>query len=177
MSANVYFISDLHLSHRGMWKKEWSSRQGWIDSYETHDAHLHALYASQVRKKRDICWFLGDVSFTVKGLQYLETWPGRKILVRGNHDRLNESLYRQVFEKIYGIMMYKEFWLSHVPLHPSELRFDRKVINVHGHLHDDLIYDQYNQVDRRYINVCVEKLEGVPIPLDELRAIAEERGL
>ncbi len=163
---STYFIADLHLGHKNILK--FSSRSKWIPSMDVHDDILKERY-SGVISKRDLVFFLGDVAWTTEALQQLEEWPGRKRLVRGNHDNLNEGLYQRVFEKIYGAVMYKQFWLSHVPLHPTEVSLQyRKEFNVHGHLHDNVIKRWYRE-DKRYINVCVEKLLGLPVSLEELR--------
>ena len=55
---------------------------------------------------------------------------------------------------------YKEFWLSHAPIHPEELR-DR--INIHGHVH-------YKNIDdARYFNVSCENIGFKPISLENIR--------
>lgn len=40
--------------------------------------------------------------------------------------------------KVYSLVKYKGFWLSHAPIHPEELRGCK---NIHGHCHDAVISD------------------------------------
>jgi calcineurin-like phosphoesterase family protein len=75
--------------------------------------------------------------------------PGKKILIRGNHDTLPTLAYLHYFDEVYGLLKYKEFWLSHAPIHPDELR---NKINLHGHVHYATI------PDKRYFNCCPENL-------------------
>ena len=70
------------------------------------------------------------------------------------------------FDEVYGFHKYKEFWLSHCPIHPQELRGK---YNIHGHVHHN------NIPDKNYFNVCIEALNGLPIKLDEIRAIIKKR--
>ena len=82
----------------------------------------------------------------------------------GNHDQFKLEEYQKYFYKIIWFTKYKGFWLSHCPIHPNELR-DKP--NIHGHVHQKTIKD------RRYINVCVEALNGTPI---EFSKIADKYG-
>ena len=104
--------------------------------------------------KWDLVYVLGDAAFTDEGLQSIAELPGRKKLVRGNHDKHNAKLLLRVFEDIHGIVAYKRTWLSHAPIHPQELR-GRK--NIHGHVHFATIPDD------RYINVSAEAIEYTPV--------------
>lgn len=141
-----WFCSDLHLGHVKIAK--------FRHTFGFNDEEEHALYicdsiANNVKEK-DILYILGDVAFTEAGLVRLKKLPGRKILIRGNHDLLHRQLYMDIFEDIYGLLKYKQFWLSHAPIHPAELR-DR--INLHGHVHYSTIDDT------RYFNCCPENVQ------------------
>lgn len=160
----VYFISDLHLGHKNILNFAGDFRDG--DTIEEHDYILQTRWNLTV-KKRDLVYVLGDVAFTTEKLQWFgETFNGRKILVRGNHDNLNEGLYRQYFEKILGLWKYKGFWLSHCPIHKDELRGSP---SIHGHVHHNPIRDPYHQIDKRYKSVCVEANRGWPQTLDQIK--------
>ena len=67
---------------------------------------------------------------------------------------------------MFGLYKYKEFWLSHAPIHPCELRGKR---NIHGHVHQNHVMDEHHKRDNRYINVCVENTDGAPVSLDKIR--------
>ena len=94
-------------------------------------------------------YVLGDAAFTMDTVTEFAKLPGLKVLVRGNHDTLDTQVYLKYFKSVEGLIKYKEFWLSHAPIHPEELRGK---INLHGHVH-------YKSVqDSRYTNLCVENL-------------------
>lgn len=154
----VYFISDLHLGHVGVER----FRENYTNNIHMRN-DLHAKWHSVVRK-RDTVYILGDSCFTLEALEDIKTWTGKKVLVCGNHDLDREvntmSTLSNYYDKVYSLLKYKEFWLSHCPIHPDELRGKH---NIHGYTHKHVIQDS------RYINVCVEQLDGVPISLDTIR--------
>jgi calcineurin-like phosphoesterase family protein len=114
--------------------------------------------------KRDVVYVLGDAVFTTDALTEFKKLPGRKHLVRGNHDALDTGAYLKAFEQVYGLLKYNEFWLSHAPIHPNELRGR---VNLHGHVHYSTIQSHH------YFNCCSENLlpicEEWLISLDQLR--------
>ena len=161
---SVYFIGDLHFGHKNIQKF-----RHFVESPE-HNEDLISNYWKEKITKKDVVYLMGDVAFTEEGLRKVHSLPGRKILVRGNHDLLPTKYLVNVFEDIYGIVKYKEFWLSHAPIHPDELRGK---VNIHGHVHYQTIPDV------RYFNTSVENLiinfAKPMVELDELRKHLNER--
>lgn len=130
MSA-VYFLSDLHINHKNICK----FRTGFT-SVEEHNALIKENYHKRVTK-RDIAYFLGDVAFDRESLADVKTWIGaKKILICGNHDLDHHTMKDivEAFDEVYSLKKYKEFWLSHAPIHSDELRGK---VNIHGHCVDD----------------------------------------
>ena len=164
--SNVYFISDLHLGHKNILKFEPNLRFG--DSVNEHDHILITRIASVANSKRDTLFIGGDVCMDVEKMKLLDEIPAKKILIRGNHDLMDEGVYRKYFDKILGIISYKGYWITHAPIHPVELR-GRK--NIHGHVHRNSVRmtDTSHELDRRYINMCVENCEGYPINFNDIR--------
>ena len=162
--SKVFLIADLHLGHANVIGFAGKHRP-WKNVYE-HDEALKNNWLCSVTK-RDVVYVLGDVAFSEKDLKDFGAWPGRKILVRGNHDRLSEKSYRRIFEKIYGIFPYKGFWITHCPIHPQELRGR---INIHGHIHANILKPNIWGDDKNYVNVCVEACQGRPVPFTDIRA-------
>lgn len=155
--SNVFAISDLHLDHRRI--LEFSPSRGG-SNIDEHNEWLVAQWNSVVQK-RDVVYVLGDVAFSKESMGlYLPRMKGQKFLVRGNHDKFDPQLYLQHFANIYGIIKKHGYWMSHAPIHPQELREKR---NIHGHVHSKTIPDD------RYINVCVEALNGVPLCLEDIK--------
>jgi len=156
--ANVWFTSDLHFGHKNIQK----FRQE-VASEEDNRNRISQDWRGLVTK-RDIVYVLGDVAFTADTVCLFETLPGIKHLIRGNHDELDTQVYLEYFNSVYGLKRYKEFWLSHAPIHPDELRGK---VNLHGHVH-------YADIpNSRYFNLSVESLwkRGYPslVSLQQIR--------
>lgn len=157
---SVWFCSDLHFGHKNIQKFRHH-----VTSEEDNRQLIKNDWLKHISKRDDV-YVLGDACFTMETLGDFKELPGRKFLVRGNHDKLNTSAYLKVFDEVYGLLKYKEFWLSHAPIHPDELRGK---INLHGHVH----YSSIN--DSRYFNCCVENVAArykrSLIRLEEIRSI------
>lgn len=155
--ANVFFIGDTHFGHKRICEFEPDYRP--FSSVDKHDEELVKRWNSVVRPK-DIVWHLGDFSFGDK-LPIAARLNGIKRLVMGNHDLRPAAEYLQYFERVFGMVGYKEFLLSHMPVHPDQIY--RWKANIHGHMHSKAI------ADTRYINVSCEQIDLTPISMDELR--------
>lgn len=140
-----YFCSDLHFGHKNIGK--FRAYLG-LDTEEKNRNKIKEDWISLVTK-RDRVYVLGDAAFTMDTVSDFQDLPGEKILIRGNHDELDTQVYLKYFTHVFGIKKYKEFWLTHAPIHPNELR---NRINLHGHVHQATIPDPY------YFNCCPENL-------------------
>ena len=161
---SVFFISDLHLGHRTILEhcREVGSFRGGTTTDE-HDEWVIAQMLSVKSNKRTLWYILGDVAMEETKLEMLTRVPGRKILLPGNHDLFKTAVYLPHFEAIMGSFKKYDFWISHIPVHPAELRGHP---NVHGHCHNHTLKD-----DPRYLNCALEWLpKQRPISLDEIRA-------
>lgn len=152
----TFFISDLHFGHAKV--LEFSPNR-FGSCIEEHDEWLVDNWNRTVGKK-DTVWVLGDVAFGQHGMKHLSRLKGFKKLIMGNHDTYALKNYTQHFSKICGIVKFKQAWLSHCPIHPGEFR--QQLFNIHGHVHNATVDD------RRYINVCVEALNGTPAAYEEI---------
>lgn len=162
--ANVLFTSDLHFGHKNIHKFRLE-----VESTEHNEQRIILDWNNKVTK-RDIVYVLGDAAFTMESVHLFSALNGIKILIRGNHDNLDTHVYLKYFKSVEGLYKYKEFWLSHAPIHPNELRGK---VNLHGHVH----YASVN--DSRYVNMSVENLWSLGykslISLDEVRKLLKER--
>lgn len=161
--ANIWFTSDLHFGHKNIHKFRLE-----VNSEEDNRKRIIADWNKLVTKRDDV-YVLGDAAFTMDAVECFNSLAGRKFLVRGNHDELNTQVYLKYFNSVYGLKKYKNFWLSHAPIHPNELRGK---INLHGHVH-------YASIDdTRYFNMSVENLWklGYPslISLEQIRQYFKE---
>lgn len=83
----------------------------------------------------DTVYHLGDVILSKPPalVEILAVLPGRKILIRGNHDRESEGYYlRAGFAAVAQGILIGGVWLTHAP---QVTLPDGAVVNVHGHLH------------------------------------------
>jgi len=162
---STYFISDLHLGHKQILEFAGNFRT-WATTVEEHDEVLIDRINSVVTK-RDKLFILGDGVFGTHNLYLIDAINGYKHLVMGNHDtdyhKVGQLL--EVYDKVTAYEVYKGCWLTHIPMHPTELRGKK---NIHGHVHMNSIRDHYNEIDSRYINVCVEMNNGIPQLYEEL---------
>lgn len=151
MSA-VYFIADLHFGHANICKFRP------FKSIEEHDDLIISRWNRRVTK-RDKVFILGDACFDEGALEKIRHLNGCKHLVMGNHEFLSPKLW-EVFDYVSGPIKYKEFWLSHIPIHPEELRGKK---NIHGHMHEAVI----DSPD--YYSVCCEQVDYTPLNLQTIR--------
>lgn len=147
--STVYVTSDWHLGHSGITKR-FRTQFG----SDRHHDEVILQNAADVLTKRDVVLMLGDMSFTVEGLERIGELPGRKILIRGNHDTAAMAHYNSVFEEVHGAYRYKNCFLTHIPIHPMELY---RGYNVHGHCHRGGPYELQKGEDyKSYYNAILE---------------------
>lgn len=172
--SKVLLCSDTHFGHRNITKYRFHPA---FSSPEEHDAFVAERILSTV-SKRDNLWILGDICFSNKSFHYIEAISrnvSRLNLILGNHD-FEQTKAPSVQDylhlgnvKLYGMVKYKGFWLSHAPIHPAELRGKK---NIHGHVHSETLDDP------RYINVCMEELEDFrPVNFQTIKANHGEKNV
>lgn len=107
----------------------------------------------------DSVYVLGDIGrrHHIDAVRHLN---GRKHLVAGNRDDLNATIRSGLFASVSVARWLPGFLLSHIPVHPGQLR--GSTINVHGHLHTATTGDP------RYRCVSVEQTNFAPVRLDSL---------
>lgn len=162
---SVWFCSDLHFGHKNIQKFRHH-----VQSEEDNREKIKQDWKTLVTKRDDV-YVLGDACFTMETITDFSELPAyRKFLIRGNHDLLDTSVYLKQFTQVYGLLKYKEFWLSHAPIHPDELRGR---VNLHGHTH-------YHNIDNcSYFNCSVENIVQLKgrslIRLEEIREYLSTR--
>ena len=151
----IRFYSDPHFHHRNM-----AIKRGFKDEIEMNE-HIIKMYNSVINKK-DTCYILGDITMEKANYEILNRLNGIKNIILGNHDEgQHTKILQQYVNKIYGMLDYKGFILTHCPVHPSQLEF-RYSKNIHGHVHENTLDDP------RYINVSAEVINYTPILLNSL---------
>tara|TARA_R110000765_G_scaffold367491_2_gene457637 strand:- start:742 stop:972 length:231 start_codon:yes stop_codon:yes gene_type:complete len=69
-------------------------------------------------------------------------------------------LAEDLIDNIHGLVKYKGIWLSHAPIHESELRGK---FNVYGHSHTASIDDD------RYLCVSCEQVDYKPVNFQAIK--------
>ena len=118
MSKN-YFIADTHFSHENIIRI--CNRP--FNNIEEMEEKLISNWNNKVLDN-DIVYILGDFSFKApkeKAISILNKLNGRKILIRGNHDKyVGQRDFDECFEKIYDYLQITEnkqqLILSHYPI-------------------------------------------------------------
>ena len=161
--SRLLLTSDLHLGHKNICKY----RTGFKDAQHHHETVFENL-ASSV-SKRDTIYFLGDIAFDPYWLPLIKGIRAQhKKLIVGNHctEHIPMSELVKCFDSVDSLLSKRNFWFSHAPIHPQEIR--RRVANIHGHLHGNIVLDQNGEPDKRYINVCLEHTDYKPISFEEV---------
>lgn len=156
MTSNIWFMSDLHLGHEGAAK-----HRGFTNVVE-HDWCI-IENANKLIRRRDKVFMLGDVVWNNNSLKLIKEIHGTKELIIGNHDGLTTKEYLKYFTKVHGFRRYKNFWLTHCPIHPQEIYRCRG--NIHGHIHNNAAT---GNIGHPYFNVNVDMNSMSPVNFDTI---------
>lgn len=160
--SRVMLISDTHFGHKNIPKY----RQQ-FETVEEHDEFIFDGICSNINS-RDNLWILGDIVFTFDCVHYVERlakYCHSLNIVLGNHDTDNQERQRivshlvHVVDNIHTMTKKGDFWITHFPIHPDELRGR---MNIHGHVHSKTL------PDNRYVNVCCENVNYKPINYQDI---------
>lgn len=154
----IYLITDTHLYHDKM--VEYCGRP------ENHTELIIRNWASLLEWD-DLTIHLGDVIFReknkLKGI--LAAVAGRKVLVKGNHDRESNHWYlTNGFDFVCNSFTLGDILYTHIPAQslPEGIR-----LNIHGHYHnnDHRLFDvqpkEFNKL------LAIENTEYKPVLLEE----------
>ena len=157
-----WLITDTHFCHQAM-----TRLCGRPPDFDTRiDKAVRQLVGAD-----DILIHLGDILLGGKGdawvhEHYIAAWPGRKILVRGNHDHRSLHWYMQhgwsfACDEIAIEMYGKKLLLTHRPALGDH--FD---LNIHGHCHDKEFRESLN--DDRHLLYAMERTNYQPVLLSRV---------
>lgn len=170
--SRLMISSDLHLGHKNIIK--------YREQFSTAEEHHETIFENLATtiNKRDTLFLLGDIAFTLEWHQRIAEINCRhKVLLLGNHDTDRSVKIHQFagfYDKVHGLLSHRNYWFSHCPMHPQELR--NRLGNIHGHLHGNNVWidgeapkeDGFSELDTRYFNACVEHTDWKPISFKEL---------
>lgn len=118
----------------------------------------NALVAPQ-----DEVLILGDFSLGSRGelIKKMRALNGIKTLVRGNHDRRSDTVFREGgIVAIRNEIEVGNLIFSH---YPKDISKTSRYINIHGHIHNNAV-----KQDGKHYCVCVEKTDYKPVLLENL---------
>lgn len=179
--AKIYIISDTHFGHKNILRYRTHEKYPEFVTPEMtqpeHDAKLEERILQTVNSK-DTLWMLGDSFFSLESLDILRRIHARVAhlnLVLGNHcfqgcrneglatvfrENLANRVEGMVKLKITGGGKFASAWLTHSPMHPSEI-FPGNV-NIHGHTHSKVIDDPV------FFNANCENIDFRPVELSRI---------
>ena len=151
----IYLITDTHLGHKNM-----------IQSCGRPENFTNQILKNcqKMISKDDLLIHLGDVAWYEEVMQRFVKMPGRKILIRGNHDKKSTMHYMQagftlVVDEMTMTLNGMKVLFSHAPVYGHSAD-----INIHGHQHDLHYEDQFH----RYWPLSLEHMGYKPIALDDV---------
>ena len=158
-SGTIFLASDLHLNHARILR------------------HCHRPFSSLRHMNRDLVqrwnqvvgpvdtvYHLGDFSIRGSPDQWIRELNGRKVFIRGNHDRdLRGAKHHSTLS--YGGY---EFYLVH---DPRDAPPSWKGWVIHGHTHNKVPQYPFINGDTRTINVSCECTGYAPLSIDRLLSL------
>jgi calcineurin-like phosphoesterase family protein len=163
----TYIISDTHLKHAK------------VATYCQRPENFTELIHNNVMtivKPEDTLIHVGDVGIDKEEgpdgfMRLVREWPGKKILVRGNHDDKSCVWYMDHgFDFACDAMLYRGVWFTHHPwIDPLPKGAH---VNVHGHLHN--VWSGFISKDPSQRDEFSEAYEAGRLPREYNRLFAVE---
>lgn len=168
--SKIYIWSDIHFGHNNIIK--YANRP--YPNVELMHSCLIGNYLNTVTHN-DIVIFGGDIGFMSerKINDILESLPGYKIQIIGNHDiHRNGKLYELAVQERHPCLLLDvadidcsyQLLFTHYPMD----NIPDGCINIHGHIH------QNPAPTKKHFNMCVEHTNFTPQPLTRAMAHARE---
>ena len=154
--GKVWLFSDPHFGHNKIIKFERTE----FATVKEHDQFILKSINANLHP--------GDTLICLGDLGYRDIWKEniskikagvRKILIKGNHDKESESIYKKYFDEVYSgpLFVNKFVVLSHEPIPVSD-----HFLNVHGHLHNSFIDDDH------HVNISMKLANYKLVTLDDM---------
>lgn len=170
----IYFVSDTHFCHNNIIKY---CNRPFNNVNEMNEILINNW--NSVVTNDDTIYHLGDfcLSSNEEIKNIFDKLNGKKILIRGNHDRKSVIFYENIGFKVLinaPIVLDKyKLMLSHSPLPDSKILDG--YINLHGHIHNKNMDDDNYYKDicskNKHINISIDVTNFKPVSLDEVNEI------
>lgn len=133
--SNIWIVTDTHFNHKKM-----CELQGRPENF---NEVIIKNWQEKVQPE-DQVWHLGDVILGQMGTltSILEQLPGKKILIKGNHDKEKTQWYiDHGFTFVCYGFQYRKIWFTH---HPARMLPEGCNMNIFGHFHgnDHRLFDE-----------------------------------
>lgn len=182
--TKTFYISDLHFGHKNILKYD---NRPFLTVEEMDNTLINNW--NSVVTSNDTVYILGDISWydyktTVEIMNKLK---GNKILIKGNHDRLNQEL-RDCFQGVYDYKEIKdsgkELILCHYPI-PCFNKHFYGAIHLYGHVHNSFEANMVEHFKKEMIELydkecnmfnvgcMIEYMNYTPRTLDEILRLSE----
>ena len=159
----LFLTADTHFGHTNIIKYE---NRPFADA-NAMDALIIKNW-NNVVSKNDKIIVAGDVSFhnKEKTSEIIQQLNGKKILVKGNHDKRNTQWWMDVgFDEVsdYPIIYKEWFIIQHEP--PTYINDAMPFFWLYGHVHGT---EMYKTITKNTACVCVERWNYTPVELDKI---------
>jgi len=158
----IYVISDTHFYHVNIIK--YCDRP--FKTEQEMNNFMVKRWNSRVQKE-DLVIHLGDVVLSNRTRFFkslVQQLNGRKILVRGNHDRKSIHWYlTHGFDFVCDEFAIGQILFTHRPVKKPDFLLMPYKLNIHGHIHQKKEYDK-----DIYKNISVERTNYFPVKLDTI---------
>lgn len=165
----IFVIADTHFSEFPIIEHE---NRPFASSKEM-DEHIIKQWIRTIDEYDEV-YVLGDFGAENHESNILRRLPGKKYLVKGNHDKESNEYYRKAgFDEVYDhpIILDNFFLLSHEPMY---VNVNMPYANIFGHVHASPIVQDYSA---HHYCVSVERTNYAPLSLLEIKKrILEQRG-
>lgn len=138
----TFVISDTHFGHKNI-LLYMPSRQKWATTVEEMDTKLIAAWNDAV-SPTDTVLHMGDFALTpaTQLARYFQVLNGRKIIIKGNHDRITNGKLAGFGCDVFGFLVFMSQNRKLVAIHqPEKLKqvitkdHDSFSFMLHGHAH------------------------------------------
>lgn len=197
MKKKLFFTADFHVGHENCLKFD---NRPFSSLDEMHEALIKNF--NYYVPKNGVTYFLGDMGLCSNGLlkSVIDRLNGTKVLIRGNHDGKQDSMYNAGFDVVIDkaqITIGKDIiTMSHCPLqgvpredttgmrgsdgtenwhgenrHKDKYSFpDFGQFHLHGHIHSRKGRKESKTIDDRQMDVGVPAWNYRPVRLAEVQS-------
>jgi calcineurin-like phosphoesterase family protein len=167
IQGRLFVTSDQHFSHGKI--LQYANRP--FKTIEEHDEELIKRWNGVVGEG-DTIICLGDFSMTShnNAKKILSRLNGRKILIRGNHDRSHETMVELGFYLSLPNLIHEDFYMVHNPgkigrnLFASWVSRPTTILAGHTHLKDKIIYVDNKQI----VNMSCDAWDFTPVEMSQI---------